>query len=319
MWESRNLSARLVRLVLAPASLLYAAGWTAYEAVYRLGFKQPQEPHRPVVCIGSLRAGGSGKTPFALYVCRLLAEAGRQVVLSASGYRSPRSNGAAWAPDGPLVASEWGDEAAMARWLYPNLPLIVGRDRVEAAWVCHAHSPDAVLVLDDGYQHLPLKKHLSIVLDPRTSNGLCLPAGPFRQPRTRLSTSDLLPDKYEVRKGQPSLIGPDGNDVVPPPAQVDVLCALGEPERFVGGLREAGFEVLGQRFLPDHDPLAAGNLFEGQVADRPLVVTCKDWVKLRERTDLAGRLILIAKQDVRVEQEDAFREWLLTRLNDLTS
>ncbi|MFX8929914.1 tetraacyldisaccharide 4'-kinase, partial [Acinetobacter baumannii] len=83
------------------------------------------------------------------------------------------------APDGPLDPAGWGDEPAMFRWLLPDVPLVVGRRRVLAAELVHQHFPKAVLVMDDGFQHLPVKKHIQILLDdPTPKNSRCLPAGP---------------------------------------------------------------------------------------------------------------------------------------------
>ena len=124
-----------------------------YESIYRFHLKQPKSPHSPIICVGNLMAGGSGKTPFVLYLSKILAELGYEVVLSCSGYGSPVSREAQVAPEGPLNPNKWGDEPAMIRWLNPELPLIVGRDRVLAATLCVHHFPRAVLLLDDGYQH----------------------------------------------------------------------------------------------------------------------------------------------------------------------
>jgi len=120
VWFGTSPQSRVLRVLLAPLSLLYWLVWEGYLLIYRLGLKKPSEPHRPVLCIGNLVAGGSGKSPVTLYVAELLTAAGRKVVLGCSGYGAPHSEGATWAPDGPLDAREWGDEPAMFRALAPK-------------------------------------------------------------------------------------------------------------------------------------------------------------------------------------------------------
>ncbi len=312
LWQSDRASARIARGALLPLSALYAFGWEAYLAVYRLGLKRAAEPHAPVVCVGNLVSGGSGKSPVTLHLAALLREMGREVVISASGYGGPRAEAATLAPEGPLSAREWGDEPAMIRWLLPEVPLVVGRRRVLAAELVHEHHPQAVMLMDDGFQHLPLKKHLSIVLDPeRPKNPWCLPAGPYREGRWNRRRADLvLPGQFRVEAEPLHLIRPDGASAERP-VRMSALCALGQPEGFFRALGDAEPRVA----LPDHDPLDAGNLLGRLPADRPVVVTAKDWVKLRERPDVGEREFLIARHSVRIEPADEFRAWLETRLD----
>src|SRR5690606_29737026 len=141
------------------------------------------KPHSPIICIGNLVAGGSGKTPLTLAVADLLLNSGRELVVSTSGYGSPRQHEASFAPSCQLDVEEWGDEATMMRWLKPELPLVVGRDRVRAAEIVASISPGAIMLMDDGFQHLPLKKDVTVVVDVKSANQFCFPAGPYREPR----------------------------------------------------------------------------------------------------------------------------------------
>ena len=112
IWNGRSVLAALARCTLWPLSVLYAFGWRAYRAVYDLGLKTAREPHRPIVCIGNLTVGGSGKTPVAIHVVELLRELGFEVAISCSGYGSPASQEATVAPEGNMSARDWGDEPA---------------------------------------------------------------------------------------------------------------------------------------------------------------------------------------------------------------
>jgi tetraacyldisaccharide 4'-kinase len=320
VWHGKSLNARLARLSLTPPSWLYAGAWQGYLAVYRVGLKKPAEPHRPVICVGNLVAGGSGKSPLTRYVAGLLREMGREVVVGCSGYGAPHSEAATIAPDGPLDAGEWGDEPAMMRWLVPDLPLIVGRNRVRAAELCHARFPGAVLLMDDGFQHLPVRKHLSILSDPPTDNHRCLPAGPYREPWANRSRADLvLPNGMKPSMKIGALMKPDGSVVtVNTSLRATVLCALGNPTRFLNDLKDFGVVVEQSNLLPDHDDLQVGNLFDQFDLGLPLIVTAKDWVKLQRRSDLESRQLLIADQEVRIEPEAEFKAWLARKLDELS-
>lgn len=314
VWFGKNLSARASRLALSPLSLLYGLGWQTYLGIYRLGIKRPAEPHCPVLCVGNLMIGGTGKSPVSAYLASLLAG---QVVISASGYGAPHAEGATLAPEGPLKASEWGDEPAMFRWLLPNVPLIVGRRRPLAAQICHENFADSVLLMDDGFQHLPVRKHVSVLLDPvQPSNRLCLPAGPYREPRFNRRRADaVLPGQWNVVPKPLQFVTPSGQ-MVPKPDSFSVLCGLGQPQRFLESL---SVEPQLAALLPDHDPMTAGNLLERLPAGLPVVVTAKDWVKLRERADVDSRQFIIARHEVTVEPEESFRNWLVGKLDEFRS
>lgn len=308
-------------ILLSPLSLLYAFGWEAYRSVYTLGLKRAAAPHAPVVCVGNLTAGGTGKTPLTIHLARVLQSLGRSVVVSASGYGSPASEAARIAPEGALDAAEWGDEPALLRHRMPGVPLIVGRRRVLAAQLCAEGFPGTVMLMDDGFQHLPLRKHVSIIVHPRFDlNRLCLPAGPYREPRARgLARADLeLPGRdFGLERSPTSLTDQAGAAVDPQGLAACVLCAIGDPWPLQASLEAQGVRVVRGRYLADHDRLDAGNLLQGLDAALPLIVTAKDWVKLRRRADLGSREVLVADYEVRVTPEEAFAAWLDERLDGI--
>lgn len=317
LWTAPTIQARVLRTVLTPISWMYSLGWQAYLALYATGIKKPKRPHAPVVCIGNMLVGGTGKTPATLHVADVLTELGREVVISCSGYGSPASEAAKLAPSGPLKASEWGDEAALIRWLRPNIPLIVGRRRVLAAEICQQQHPNAVLLMDDGFQHLPLGKDVTIVLDPIQPNLRCLPAGPYREPRGNGKRADLVipgAGRFTIEARAIAFANKDGKSRELQ-GVVCVLCALGRPKGFLAALRANGLDLGQVVRLPDHDPLTEGNLLSGFPAGLPILVTGKDWVKLRDRTDVEQFDIVIASHEVAIEPHAEFKSWLQARLN----
>jgi tetraacyldisaccharide 4'-kinase len=329
IWFGTSVKARVLRGILTPISWLYGAGWQAYLAFYRWGLKRAHEPHCPVVVIGNLVTGGSGKSPVTLRVASSIRELGHEVVIGCSGYGSPAAQDGTIAPAGELEARRWGDEPAMIRWLLPSIELVVGRARVRAAQLVHDRHPGAVLLMDDGFQHLPLRKHVSIVIeeaDPASTR--CLPAGPYREPRSNLGRADAILWSGESRGELPQLPQVAQFHLVRDPIRfvsvagdaVEVhratcLCAIGRPERFLAELRSR-LELVDPLVLGDHDPLTSGNLLERLPPALPVVVTAKDWVKLKERQDVGTRDFIIALQGVRIEPEAEFRTWLAQKLDE---
>jgi tetraacyldisaccharide 4'-kinase len=320
VWYGEGFGPVAVRAVLTPASWVYGLGWRAYQGLYSLGIKKAAHPHRPILCVGNLTVGGTGKTPLTIYLSRVLRELGHEVVIGCSGYGSPASEKATLAPEGDLPAKRWGDEAALFRALEPTLPLIVGRGRVLAAELCHDQFPGAVLLMDDGLQHLPLAKDLSIVLDPASKNRRCLPAGPYREPWSAGRQGELrIPGEFQIAEDPFEILKAPNLEKTDAPTQANVLCAIGSPHNFLEALRQAGIEIKSTKLLPDHSALTDGNLFDELPPSAPLIVTLKDWVKLRERNDLDGRNILVARHGVSVAPPTEFVEWIRHKLNEVVS
>ncbi len=309
----------LENIILSPLSLLYYIGWEAYEATYALGLKKPFQPKIPVIVIGNLTVGGMGKTPTTVHVAQTLRDMGHKVVISASGYGAPRAQAASVAPDGPLQAKEWGDEPALFRWLLPDVPLIVGRRRVLAAQLAHEHFPDHIMLMDDGFQHKPLRKHVSILLDPsHVRNPFVLPGGPYREPRSHRSRADiLLPDDFDISSAGTYLMDATAQRLDVSPQEIQVLTAIAKPYRFVESLTQMGHKLIKARHLGDHNPLTAGNLFDGFRSDLPVMVTAKDWVKLRDLKTHDGFQIYIGHYDVTIEPQSEFRATLTRHLNEV--
>ena len=315
IWEDRGGEA----YAMLPLAALYASGWLIYDAMYRFGAKKAVQPHSPIICVGNLIVGGAGKTPVTIHVANVLMQLDREVVISVSGYGARRSDNAHAAPEGELQAAEWGDEAAMIRMRLPDVPLIVGRDRVKAAQICRDLHPNSVLLLDDGFQHLPLKKDISILIDPpEVRNRFCMPSGPYREPRsTGMMRADLvLPRDFSLGMESLALRHPDGQPAVIE-TPVNALCALARPWRFVDTLDAHGTDVKETKFLKDHDPMKQGNLFEGLDPMIPTVVTEKDWVKILDRKDLHLWNPVIATYNISIEPYNEFKAWLQKKLDEV--
>lgn len=315
-WESRwdptapGYAAR--QLYLRPLSWLYLLGWRGYEAVYKLGLKRPYFPKNPVVCVGSCLSGGSGKTPMVIFLAELLQEQGKKVVISCNGYGSPHQDGATVAPLGRLDAAEWGDEPSLLREALPGVPMIVGRERAKAAKLAEESFADHVLLLDDGLQHLPLGKDLQIVmLPPDVSNQHCFPAGPFRQPATDSYRFDsVLPSREFSIESISQLRLPESRIEEPHGERVQLLTAIARPERVAAALERYEFAIVRACLLWDHHPLSDGTLLQQFDPELPILVTEKDWVKLRSRPDVDRYTLWVVEHRSSVEPRSALGDWI---------
>jgi tetraacyldisaccharide 4'-kinase len=261
------------------------------------------------VCIGGISSGGSGKTPVTVAIAKELLARGKSVVISCSGYGFGKSEAASLAPSGQLEALTWGDEPAELRDLLPDVPIIVGRRRVLAAQICEKEFPDAILLMDDGLQHLPLAKDVTVVLhDPKAGNNMCFPSGPLREPVWFLPSFDIqIPSNQIALEYQRLTFFPEK------PEQATVVCAIARPERFSEDVRNSGVAVVNKIFLPDH------NDFTELVLSEPTetwVVTHKDWVKLKQLPEAFTKMIVTATRTAQLIPEGATADKILAKLGE---
>lgn len=306
-----------VSILLTPLSWLYAFGWWVYLGIYRGKIKQAYKCFLPVVCVGNLTVGGTGKTPTTIFVAQTLMAMGKRVVISCSGYGSKRAKEATLAPEGALDSLEWGDEAALIRALLPEVELIVGRDRVLAAQLAEKADRFDVVLMDDGFQHLRLHIDHSIVLDPEPDNTRTLPAGPYRESRGpgRERADRVLPDEELVIGRRSVWRDAELNEVPSPePSPVNLLCAVGNPKRLRQEMDDCGFEIGDSTILRDHARFDKSVVQAICSSEVPTVVTAKDWVKLSRVQGMCPEKVLIRDYTVEIAPLEAFTQWLAARM-----
>lgn len=287
--ERRWYSAAPAPWWLRPLAALY--GWIAQRRRARLASSAPALPV-PVIIVGNISVGGTGKTPFTLWLVERLREWGWRPGIISRGYggSAPQYPCAVDAQTDPAVS---GDEPAlMARRL--GVPVVVAPDRVAAARHLLADHPVNVLVSDDGLQHYRLARNLEFcVVDGARGlgNGALLPAGPLRELPTRLREVDavIVNGQGWVPEGvsplhmrlelQQALRLQDGH---PQPLvewagqTVHAVAGIGHPQRFFDQLTALGLRVIPHAFA-DHHAYSAGDLaFEDASA---VLMTEKDAVK----------------------------------------
>jgi tetraacyldisaccharide 4'-kinase len=292
--------------LLMPAEAAYRAGVVARNRAYDAGTLAAERATVPVISVGNVAVGGTGKTPFANWLARGLADRGERPAILHGGY----------AADEPELHRRWS----------PGIPVYVGRDRAASARTAIAKGA-TVLVLDDAFQHRRLHRDLDIVLvaaERWRSETRVLPRGPWREPVAALARAGLVvvtrktatsAEAADVAAQLPALTQAPvcrvhlrasgwrhaGARADAPAAPAVVVSGLAEPRSFVEGAGAAGAVVANVLSFPDHHAYTAADAGRIRAAANggPVVTTEKDWTKLDRFLDPAQ--VWLLTQDIVVE------------------
>jgi tetraacyldisaccharide 4'-kinase len=313
-WHSRYLAVisgqaqgpwpTLQRLLLGLAALPYGLAVRARNLLYRLGWKRSDRVAVPVLSVGNLTAGGTGKTPCVEYLARWCRSQDLRVAILSRGYGARAGR---------------NDEALVLEENLPDVPHLLGPDRVELARTAIEELESQVLVLDDGFQHRRLARDLDLVLIDATNPwgyGRLLPRGLLREPpsglrragvvlltrcdqvdadarrRLRERVASLAPDApvVETTHRPTELVNSDREEsplISLRDRPVAAFCGIGNPAAFRRTLADLGASVADFRTYPDHHPYTRDDVAELERWSRTqpdgglLVTTQKDLVKLR--------------------------------------
>ena len=282
-----------------PLATLFGLGVGARNALYDHGFLKTRRLQWPVVSIGNIRAGGTGKTPFAIHLGKLLQQKGIAFDVLSRGYgRDNEKSIKLVDPKGS--PAEFGDEPLLMSQKL-GVPVIVSADRFAAGRFAErmfanmkpAHGGKWVHLLDDGFQHRRLHRDFDIVLISATDAAdSLLPAGRLREPLAALHRADAIVLVDDARgvgmrlEAQHIWHAHREVDVSDLSARPVAFCGVANAERFFDDLRVAGIEVAGERAFPDHHHYSATDirdlaaLGEKNNADG-FVTTEKDLINLR--------------------------------------
>ncbi len=279
-------------LLLLPLSALFCLLSAIRRIFYRIGLLPVVRLDVPVIVVGNITVGGTGKTPMVVWLAEKLREWGFKPGIVTRGYGGKALQWPCEVTPGSL-AKEVGDEALLLR-RRTGCPVFAGPDRPQAAQqLLAAHQCD-LIISDDGMQHYAMARDLEIaVIDGkrRFGNGLCLPAGPMRETRQRLAATDLVivngaakPQEYHMQlKLTEALVlngGGESRGLSTFAAErVHAIAGIGHPERFFDMLQEQGLDIERHPF-PDHHAFSADDL--RPFSAHTVLMTEKDAVKCEQ-------------------------------------
>ncbi|MCG2633633.1 MAG: tetraacyldisaccharide 4'-kinase [Gammaproteobacteria bacterium] len=308
-------------LLLLPLSWLFGLVVATRRQAYQMGLIKSRKIPVPVIVVGNITVGGSGKSPLVIWLVNRLAEAGYRpgVVTRGYGGRSSYWPQQVRGDSDPVVV---GDEPVMlARRV--ACPVAADPDRVRAANALIEHYGCDLIVADDGLQHYRMKRDIEIAVldgDRRLGNGYMLPAGPLREPERRLQQVDWIVSKGVPRRGEQKLtlqavdfrrVDGAGQSELAFFARrkVHAVAAIGNPDQFFNKLRSLGLSPITHEY-PDHHRYTAAELDFGD--DLAVVMTEKDAVKVAPFAQSHWWYLYICPQ-----LDDAFGAALLTQLESL--
>jgi tetraacyldisaccharide 4'-kinase len=309
------------RPLLLPFAPLYGAGLAIKRQLFRLGLLRQKHLQSPVISVGSLSAGGAGKTPMVLMLAMILRQRGYAVRILTRGYRRGSKkmgrvepfDDAGWHGDEPVLLAQRS-----------GVPVFVGADRYLAGVMAEQSEPSEKIVvhlLDDGFQHRQLARDFDIVLLTKEDvKDTLLPAGNLREPLSALAEADIVVLREEEAealrdivarltggKGGPAIwiirrqlsLGAGGDVALP--TMPFAFCGIARPESFTTMLAAQGYEPMETMIFPDHhayDERDISRLLERArfCGANGFVTTEKDAVKLtpilRDRLEMVGPVIV---------------------------
>lgn len=308
-------------VLIRPVELAYQSVNGLRRELYGRGILRPKSLPRPVISIGNIAIGGSGKTPATIAVAGHLARAGNRVAVLSRGYGGSSSGG--WAVVDAPDPRRFGDEPVVIAQRVPECRVIVGANRYWSATEFLKKDDCDVFVLDDGFQHLQLHRDLDIVIDDPTGRW-------HRERRSALRDADIVLLRVASRDQAPTPEDPRFRVVLEPTgfrqrgarSPLDELrgipcvafSGLARNERFFGMLSDAGITLVGAKGFPDHHDYSAADLssilaMRESRGGELILTTEKDAVKLPAEFDCA-----IIEADMKFIPEEPFHSLVTDEL-----
>ncbi len=340
--------------LLAPIAAGYKGVVLARHALYRRGLLKTRKLSRPVISVGNLSVGGSGKTPLIALLARLLQKNDFKPAILTRGYGRTHGASLVAIPPGltrfPEPATA-GDEPAWLAAALPQVPVVICADRFRAGRFAEKEFGVKSHLLDDGFQHLQLARDLDVVALDVTQNvlkGAILPAGRLREPLSALARAHLVvltrteladaanlehavsrilppPQIFRSRVTMASLLNLTSGERAAPEALAGVpvfaFCGIGNPQAFFADLTRWSFRTVGSRAFPDH------HIYTGADARRLarqareshaeiLVTTEKDAMNLPAGWK-PGLEVFACAIEIEMLEPGAFEQAILARLSGL--
>tara|TARA_A200000113_G_scaffold114337_1_gene102719 strand:- start:612 stop:1616 length:1005 start_codon:yes stop_codon:yes gene_type:complete len=289
-WYKTNIKSKLQIILFYPFSIL----WVLIDAL-KSYFSKTYKSKLKVICVGNLTVGGTGKTPFSIYIYKLLKNLGYNPVFLTRGYGGFRK--------GPLEVNnshhfqDVGDESILLSKVGTT---IVAKNRSLGAKFIEKHEEKFnVIVMDDGLQNYQLKQDIKFLLIDKKlklGNGYCLPAGPLRQSLKRgLNDIDKIILTGESDENETDLLKSFEIPVIKSSIKTNSIiklkkekllafCGLGNPNKFFNTLKKNGYKISSTRIFPDHYAYKKEDInnliFDAKSRNLKLITTEKDYVKI---------------------------------------
>lgn len=344
----RDPIAFLLVAFLLPISLLYAMLLYLRSSLYRVGILTSRKLPRPVISIGNITVGGTGKTPVTSYIACLLMNRGFKVAVLSRGYGGSLEGQTAVVADGNSIlvgAEQCGDEPYLLASQLPGLIVVIGTDRYAAGLLAMKQFSPDIFLLDDGFQHLCLKRDMNILLLDACipfGNHFTLPAGLLREPVSAAGRADLIihtrcPEGLGVQHplpGKPNIAARHKIKHLVPflggtatqlselhGKKVMAFAAIAEPLSFFDGLRAQGIELAKCVAFPDHATYTPDKLAEIMAAVQSLavdhvIITAKDAVKLKGLPAELAKLIYVACLELALDDAEILDKQLINLLQN---
>jgi tetraacyldisaccharide 4'-kinase len=289
-----------------PLSAIFSAGVALRNACYDRGVFKVKKLARPVVSIGNISVGGSGKTPFVIALGQLLAERGIPFDVLSRGYGRTSTEIAVVDPNGS--PAQFGDEPLLIAQKL-QAPVIVGTDRYQAGLLAEQKFPGKLHLLDDGFQHRRLHREFDIVLLPsEDQTGFLLPTGRLREPLAALSRADaiVLPADQARPLDAKSIWHARRIIELPEAAGRTVaFSGIARPRQFVEGLKSSKIEIVGTTTFRDHHRYQQRDIdrlldLRKQTNADSFITTEKDLINLEA---LSSQLSQLLTAKLRIELE----------------
>ncbi len=277
-----------IRWLLWPLSALYCSVIWCRKQAYHFGLFKQKKISVPIIVIGNISVGGTGKTPCVIWLAKQLKQAGYRPGIISRGYGSQAQN----YPQNVTPTSDpilVGDEPVIIS-RHTQCPMAISPKRVEAAEYLLEHYNCNIIVADDGLQHSALGRDIEIIVvdsERLFGNGLCLPAGPLREPLSRLKTVDFIvynggkSNAFNMTLTQENAINLLDPSITKIAADfsnepVHAIAGIGHPERFFNQLSTSGLTIQSHPFS-DHHHFQQRDFAFGNAAT--ILMTEKDAVK----------------------------------------
>jgi len=288
---------------LNPFSALYGLLVAGKNRLYDAGIRKARKLRGPVISVGNLSVGGSGKTPFVILLGELLQQRGIPFDVLSRGY-GRQSNGVLEVdPNGS--PNQFGDEPLLiARRL--NCSVVVGESRYQAGLYSEKKYGPRMHILDDGFQHRALLRDFDIVLlTAEDIHDRLLPSGRLREPFSSLNRADAIVTATDMNF-TPSTTTPIWRirrslELPDPPLRPIVFCGIARPQQFIAQLRAMGVEPVATKFYADHHPYTSADTSElaalrRQTGATGFITTEKDQINLGPLIDLLSPIAIARVQ-----------------------